>query len=49
MKRSAIESAREDREDYLIAVARLEDEAPAIPLEEVIKKLGLDDDPEPVS
>jgi hypothetical protein len=45
MKRSEIESAAEDREDYLVAVTRLENEMPAIPLDEVIERLGLDEDP----
>ncbi len=31
----------ENQEDYLIAIERLEHQLPAIPLQEVIKKLGL--------
>ncbi len=34
--------AQEDQEDYLIAVARLEENLPTVPLEEVLKELGLD-------
>ncbi|MGH9580794.1 MAG: type II toxin-antitoxin system RelB family antitoxin [Terriglobales bacterium] len=32
----------EEQEDYLIAVARLEDDLPSIPVSEVVKRLGLD-------
>lgn len=32
----------EEQEDYLIAVSRLEDDLPSIPLSEVVKRLGLD-------
>jgi len=32
----------EEQEDYLIAVSRLEDDLPSIPLAEVVKRLGLD-------
>jgi hypothetical protein len=46
MKRSEIESAIEEREDYLVAITRLRDPLPAISLDEVMKKLGLDEDGE---
>ena len=32
----------EEQEDYLIALSRLEDDLPSIPLSEVVKRLGLD-------
>jgi RHH-type rel operon transcriptional repressor/antitoxin RelB len=38
----AIERFLEDREDYLLAVAVLEEKNPSISLEEVIKKLDLE-------
>lgn len=41
--RKALEKYLEDREDYLLAVARLEEKNPRIPLEKVRKDLGLDD------
>jgi len=41
--RKAIETFLEDREDYLVAVSRLEDKSPRIPLEKVIKDLDLED------
>ena len=37
----------EDEEDRRIALARLKDKRATIPLEEVVKQLGLDDDPDP--
>jgi RHH-type rel operon transcriptional repressor/antitoxin RelB len=40
--KKAIEEFLEDQEDYFIALARLEDKLPGIPIEEVIKKLGLE-------
>jgi RHH-type transcriptional regulator, rel operon repressor / antitoxin RelB len=40
--RKALESFLDEQEDYLIAVSRLENKRPSIPLEEVIKRLGLD-------
>ncbi len=40
--RRAIEEFLEDQEDYLIAIARLEKKRPAIPIEEVERKLGLE-------
>jgi RHH-type rel operon transcriptional repressor/antitoxin RelB len=41
--RKALEQFLEDREDYLLAVARLEENNPRIPYEKVRKELGLDD------
>jgi RHH-type rel operon transcriptional repressor/antitoxin RelB len=41
--RKAVESFMEDREDYLLAVARLEEGGPTSTLEEVIKELGMAD------
>jgi RHH-type transcriptional regulator, rel operon repressor / antitoxin RelB len=38
----AIAEFLDEQEDYLIAVARLEDNLPTIPLEEVVKQVGLD-------
>jgi RHH-type rel operon transcriptional repressor/antitoxin RelB len=38
----AIAEFLDEQEDYLIAVARLEDELPSIPLSKVVKRLGLD-------
>jgi RHH-type rel operon transcriptional repressor/antitoxin RelB len=32
----------DEQEDYLIAVSRLEDDLPAVPLSKVVKQLGLD-------
>ncbi|MBI2677940.1 MAG: ribbon-helix-helix protein, CopG family [Candidatus Koribacter versatilis] len=32
----------DEQEDYAIAMSRLEDELPSIPLKEVVKRLGLD-------
>jgi RHH-type rel operon transcriptional repressor/antitoxin RelB len=40
--KKAIEEFLEDREDYLLAIAVLEQKNPSIPLDEVIKELGLD-------
>lgn len=40
--KKALESFLDDQEDYLIALSRLENKLPAIPLEEVVKRLGLD-------
>lgn len=42
--RTALEQYLEDREDYLLAVARLEENNPRIPYELVRKELGLEDD-----
>lgn len=39
----ALEKFMEDREDYLLAVARLEEKTPRIPYEKMRKELGLDD------
>lgn len=41
--RKALEHFLEDREDYLLAVARLEEKKPRIPYQEIRKELGLDD------
>jgi RHH-type rel operon transcriptional repressor/antitoxin RelB len=41
--KKAIEEYVEDREDYLLAIARLEDNEPPIPLKEVKRRLGLED------
>jgi RHH-type transcriptional regulator, rel operon repressor / antitoxin RelB len=41
--RKALEQFLEDREDYLLAIARLEEKNPRIPYEQVRKELGLDD------
>lgn len=41
--RKALEGFLENKEDYLLAVARLEEKNPRIPLEKVIKDLGLED------
>jgi RHH-type transcriptional regulator, rel operon repressor / antitoxin RelB len=38
----AISEFLDEQEDYLIAISRLEDNRPPIPLEEVVKKLGLE-------
>ena len=40
--KKAIAEFLDEQEDYLIAVARLEEDLPPIPLEEVAKRLGLD-------
>jgi len=40
--KQAIAEFLDEQEDYLIALSRLEDEMPAIPLSKVIKQLGLD-------
>ena len=37
----AIEEFLENQEDYYIAMERLQNQLPSIPLKEVIKKLGL--------
>jgi RHH-type rel operon transcriptional repressor/antitoxin RelB len=41
--KKAVEEFLEDREDYLLAVAVLEQKNPSVPLDEVIKELGLAD------
>lgn len=41
--RQAIEQFLEEREDYLLAVARLEEKNPRITINEMEKRLGLDD------
>ncbi len=40
--KQAIAEFLDEQEDYLIALARLEDELPSIPLSKVVKRLGLD-------
>ena len=40
--KKALESFLDEQEDYLIALSRLENKMPSIPLEEVMKRLGLD-------
>ncbi|MCE3238965.1 MAG: hypothetical protein K0R24_1946 [Gammaproteobacteria bacterium] len=41
--RKALKQFLEDREDYLLAVARLEEKNPRIPYEKIRKELGLED------
>ena len=41
--RKALATFLEDREDYAMAMARLKDKSPRIPLEKVRKELGLED------
>jgi len=40
--KKAIEEFLEEQEDYFIALSRLEEKLPGIPLQEVVKKLGLE-------
>jgi RHH-type transcriptional regulator, rel operon repressor / antitoxin RelB len=40
--KQAIAEFLDDQEDYLIAISRLEDDLPSIPLDKVVKRLGLD-------
>lgn len=40
--KKAISEFLDEQEDYLIAVSRLEENRPALPLEEVVRRLGLD-------
>lgn len=40
--KQAIAEFLDDQEDYLIALSRLDDEMPSIPLDKVVKRLGLD-------
>lgn len=40
--RKAIVEFLDEQEDYIVAVSRLEDNLPPIPLAEVVKQLGLD-------
>ena len=40
--KKAIEEFLEEQEDSFIALSRLEEKLPGIPLEEVVKKLGLE-------
>lgn len=41
--RKALSQFLEDREDYLLTVARLEENNPKIPFDNIRKELGLDD------
>jgi RHH-type rel operon transcriptional repressor/antitoxin RelB len=41
--RKALEQYLEDKEDYLLAVARLEEKNPRVPLEEALKQLDVED------
>lgn len=41
--RKALEQFLEEREEYLLALARLEEKNPRISLEEAMKQLGLED------
>jgi len=41
--RLAIEEFLEDQEDYLLAISRLEKDLPGIPIDEVVRRLGLVD------
>lgn len=38
----ALQEFLDEQEDYLVAVSRLEDPMPPIPLREAVKRLGLD-------
>jgi RHH-type transcriptional regulator, rel operon repressor / antitoxin RelB len=40
--KQAITEFLDEHEDYLIAVSRLEDQLPAIPLSKLVKRLGLE-------
>ena len=40
--KQAIAEFLDEQEDYLIALARVEDELPSVPLSKVVKRLGLD-------
>jgi RHH-type rel operon transcriptional repressor/antitoxin RelB len=40
--KKALESFLDEQEDYLIALSRLENKMPSIPLEEAMRRLGLD-------
>jgi RHH-type rel operon transcriptional repressor/antitoxin RelB len=40
--KKAIAEFLDEQEDYLIAISRLEENLPPIPLKEVVKQLGLD-------
>ena len=40
--KQAIAEFLDEQEDYLIAIARLEEELPSVPLSKVVKRLGLD-------
>ncbi len=38
----ALQEFLDEQEDYFVAIARLEEDLPPIPLAEVVKRLGLD-------
>jgi len=40
--KKAIAEFLEEQEDYFVALARLEDKLPGVPLKEVVRKLGLE-------
>ncbi len=40
--KKAVAEFLDEQEDYLIAIARLEENLPSIPLAEAVKQLGLD-------
>jgi RHH-type transcriptional regulator, rel operon repressor / antitoxin RelB len=40
--KKAIEDFLEEQEDYFVALSRLEEKLPGVPLDEVVKKLGLE-------
>ena len=40
--KKALEAFLEDKEDYLLAISALEKKNPSVPLEKVIKDLGLE-------
>jgi len=40
--KQAIAEFLDEQEDYLIAIARLEDELPSVPLSKVVQRHGLD-------
>jgi predicted DNA-binding protein len=40
--KKALAEFLDEQEDYTIAMSRLEDDLPSIPLREVVKRLGLD-------
>jgi RHH-type rel operon transcriptional repressor/antitoxin RelB len=40
--KQAIAEFLDEQEDHLIAISRLEDQLPSIPLSKVVKRLGLD-------
>jgi RHH-type rel operon transcriptional repressor/antitoxin RelB len=40
--KKAIQELLEEQEDYFIALSRLEEKLPGIPLQELVKKIGLE-------